>query len=84
MDLDKIRNMSDKDLKEFLSNIKSKNHCDKCGNIIDKKDRKVINVTVYDRYSGQKSKKLCCLCDNCYSDMLDHLSVCDVDWGDED
>lgn len=55
--------------------------CVRCGDVVGYADRKTINVSVYGR-KGQKSKKLCTLCNNCYSDLLDYLGVCDVDFGE--
>ena len=52
--------------------------CVKCGSIVGYADRKTINVSVYGR-NGQKSKKLCTLCSDCYIDLLDYLGVPDVD-----
>lgn len=52
--------------------------CVRCGSIVGYADRKTINVSVYGR-KGQKSKKLCSLCNDCYSDLLDYLGICDID-----
>ena len=52
--------------------------CVKCGSIVGYADRKTITVSVYGR-KGQKSKKLCTICNECYSDLLDYLGICDVD-----
>jgi hypothetical protein len=56
--------------------------CVKCGAVVGYADRKTINVSIYGR-KGQKSKKLCTLCNECYSDLLDYLCVADVDWGED-
>ena len=52
--------------------------CVRCGSIVGYADRKTINVGIYDRHIGQRVKKLCTLCNNCYSDLLDYLGVPDV------
>lgn len=76
MDLDRIRNMNDKQLYTFINNISNNNGrvCCKCGKIIYKDNRitlsRNINVT---------NKKICCLCKNCYSDLLDYLGVNDIE-----
>lgn len=57
--------------------------CIKCGAIVGHADRKTISVGVYDRHVGQRVKKLCTLCNECYSDLLDYLGTSDVDFGDE-
>ena len=56
--------------------------CVKCGAIVGYADRKTINVGIYDRRIGQRVKKLCTLCNDCYSDLLDYLCVPDVDFGE--
>jgi hypothetical protein len=83
MDLDTIRNLDDEQLKKFINDLSQRNNvfCAKCGNVINHKTKFNINIGIYNRY-GQKVKKLCSLCDGCYSDLLDYLSVPDIDWGD--
>ena len=85
MNLDEIRNMNDNELRTFMTNLSQKNNifCSKCGNIISSKERKTINVGIYDNHTGQKVKKLCSLCNDCYIDLLDYLCVSDIDWGDK-
>lgn len=81
MNLDSIRNLNDDDLKKFINDLSQRNNmfCAKCGNIINYKNKYNINVGIYNK-NGQKQKKLCCLCKNCYSDLLDYLCVPDVEW----
>ena len=55
--------------------------CVRCGDIVGYADRKIINVSIYDRHIGQKTKKLCTLCNKCYVDLLDYLGIPDVDFG---
>lgn len=82
MDLDKIRNMNDTELRSFMNELSQRNNifCSKCGNIVSPRDRKNINIGIYDKNIGQKTRKLCSLCNDCYVDLLDYLSVCDIDW----
>lgn len=84
MNLDEIRNMNDEQLRTFMNNLSQSNNiiCAKCGNITDRKNRKTINVAIYDRHIGQKARKLCSICNACYSDLLDYLAVSDIDWSD--
>jgi hypothetical protein len=82
MNLNDIRKMNDKELKTFLSNMKNKNCCDKCGNVIDTKDKKIINIGTYDWSVGQKTRKLCSVCNECYINMLDYLGVSDIEWSE--
>lgn len=82
MNLEKIRNMNDNELKTFINEISQRNNifCTKCGNIISPQNRKNIIIGIYDKKLGQKTKKLCSLCSECYVDLLDYLSVSDIDW----
>lgn len=84
MNLDSIRNMNDYELRSFLNDISQRNNmfCSKCGSVINTKNRKTINVSIYDKSNGQKARKLCHLCNSCYVDMLDYLGVCDIEWED--
>ncbi len=81
-----LKNKSDKEKAEILERlIHTANFrtppCTRCGAIVGYADRKTINVSIYNR-QGQRSKKLCSLCNDCYSDLLDYLGVTDVKWGD--
>lgn len=84
MNLEEIRKMNDNELKSFLNGISSRNNifCSKCGNIVNTRERKNINIGIYDRHVGQKVRKLCSLCNDCYVDMLDYLAINDIDWDD--
>lgn len=57
--------------------------CTRCGAIVGYADRRTINVGIYDRHIGQRVKKLCTLCNGCYSDLLDYLAVPDVNFESE-
>lgn len=83
MNLDKIRNMSDEELKSFMNELSQRNNifCSKCGNVVSSKDRKNINIGINDR-GYQKARKLCSLCNSCYVDLLDYLGISDIDWSD--
>ena len=76
MKIENIRQMSDKELYSYLNRISNQNGriCCKCGAIVFKNDRvtlmRNINVT---------SKKICCLCKDCYSDLLDYLGINDIE-----
>lgn len=54
--------------------------CVRCGSIAGYADRRTINVGIYDRHIGQRVKKLCTLCEDCYIELLDYLGVPDVDF----
>lgn len=82
MNLERIRNMNDKELRNFMNEISHRNNifCSKCGNIINHKNKKNISVGIYDKKLGQKTKKLCSLCNDCYVELLDYLAISDVEW----
>ena len=75
MDLDKIRKMSDDDLKKWLKQLskRTSTECVKCGKDINYVV-KIENLKTY------QTKKLCGLCESCYQDFLESLDVFDVPW----
>lgn len=80
MDLDKIRNMSDEELRKFLNKRIQKKEwqvCVKCGKDTYSKNERV-GLYVYKGCYVQ-NYKLCNLCLYCYSDLLDYLGVNDID-----
>lgn len=78
MNIRDIKNMSDRELLTFVNELSNRNgcFCAKCGDKTTTKDRKTVNVAVYDR-GYQRQKKLCNLCLACYSDLLDYLGCVD-------
>ena len=74
-DYNKIRNMTDEDLKIFLEGVKGRNVniCTRCG----KTAKKVVKI--YNKESIQM-KSLCGLCNECYSSLLEHLELFDFVW----
>lgn len=82
MNLDEIRNMSDNELRGFINDLSQRNNifCSKCGNVVKSRERKTINVGIYDSSAGQKVRKLCSLCNECYIDLLDYLGISDIEW----
>lgn len=76
MDLNKIRNMSDEDLELYLKSLSNRktNSCFKCG-----KTNANYTVNILNKKKAQQ-KKLCSLCNDCYSDLLDDLSISDILW----
>ena len=75
MNVNDIRNMSDEQLRKFLNTISQKNsqRCCKCGVVPTRKNKIGIYVFKFE------NKKLCNLCKDCYTELLDYLGVCDVD-----
>ena len=84
MNIRDIRKMSDKQLLTYMNELSNRNgcFCAKCGEQTFTINRKTINVSVYER-GYQKQKKLCNLCLNCYSDLLDYLGCMDPTKGEE-
>ena len=76
MNLNDIRNLNDKDLNKFLNSISNNKGrvCCKCGKIIFKNERITLmkNIDI-------STKKLCCICSNCYINLLDYLGLSDVE-----
>lgn len=76
MKLQNIREMNDRELYTFINNISNKNGriCCKCGKIVYRENRITIlrNIDV-------ATKKICCLCKECYVDLLDWLGVNDCE-----
>lgn len=83
MDFDAIRSLDDEQLRKFINDLSQRNNvfCAKCGAVINHKNKFNINIGIYNNL-GQKVKKLCSLCSDCYTDLLDYLSVPDIEWGD--
>ena len=74
MKIDNIRKMSDKELYTFINSISNQNGriCCKCGTIVYKEKRVTLSRTI-----GVAPKKICCLCKDCYSELLDWLGIND-------
>lgn len=81
MNLEKIRNMSDEDLTRFINGVSQRSSiiCSKCGGVMNSKDRKCLMISINDK-GMQKSKKLCNLCSECYTDLLDYIGISDIKW----
>lgn len=75
MNLNDIRNMSDKELNSFLSKVQKDERrvCAKCTEFIVNKR----TITVRKDYT---TRTLCVLCENCYTDLLEFLQINDIDW----
>ena len=76
MKLQNIREMNDRELYTFINNISNNNGriCCKCGKIVYRENR----ITIL-RDVDVTTKKICCLCKECYADLLDWLGVNDCD-----
>ena len=76
MKLDNIREMSDRELYTFINNISNQNGriCCKCGKIVYREQRVTLSRNI-----DVASKKICCLCKDCYSELLDWLGINDVE-----
>ena len=78
MDLKKIRTMNDSELEYYLKGLASKRttECIKCGKI-----NANYTMNIQSKRKMQQ-KKLCNLCEACYTDLLDYLGTCDIIWED--
>ena len=76
MNVQYIRDMSDKELYSFVNRISNQNGriCCKCGKIVFKNDRVTLSRNV-----DVTTKKICCLCSDCYTELLDWLGVNDCE-----
>ena len=76
MKLQNIREMNDRELYTFINNISNNNGgiCCKCGKIVYRENRITISRNV-----DVATKKICCLCKECYADLLDWLGVNDCE-----
>lgn len=76
MKIENIRNMSDKELYSFINSVSNNNGrvCCKCGRIVYKEQRITLSRNV-----DVTTKKICCLCKDCYSDLLDYLGINDCE-----
>ena len=75
MNIEVIKNMSDEELRKFLNALSQKNNqiCCKCGAVPTRKDRIGLYVFKFE------NRKLCNLCKDCYTELLDYLGICDVE-----
>ena len=76
MKLQNIREMNDRELYTFINNISNNNGriCCKRGKIVYRENRITISRNV-----DVATKKICCLCKECYADLLDWLGVNDCE-----
>ena len=76
MNFEDIKNMDKKEFEQFIFKIQSTNQkfCVRCGNFT--LDRITVSVAKDRSYSP---RKLCNLCSNCYADMLEYLSISDIE-----
>ncbi len=75
MNFEEIKKMDKKEFEQFVFKIQSSNQkfCVRCGNFT--LDRITISVAK----EGNSPRKLCNMCNNCYADMLDYLSISDIE-----
>ncbi len=75
MNYDKIRSMNDNELQAFLQsfNKRDSHTCLKCG----KQAKKVLKI---ENKESVQTKTLCGLCNECYTDLLEHLGTYDLGW----
>ena len=74
--LNKLRGMSDEELTNYLKNLSGRagSNCVKCG-----KPNANYTMNIQNKKKSQQ-KKLCNLCEACYTDLLEYLGTCDIIW----
>ena len=75
MDLNRIRNLNDEELTNYLKLLSNRNNsncivCSKTG---------TYTVNIQNKKKAQQ-KKLCSLCSNCYKELLNYLKTEDILW----
>lgn len=77
MKISELKKLEDKEFIKAISEItrNKSQFCLKCGKVITINDRRTISVSK----DNIKVRKLCTLCEECYTDMLDNLGIADVD-----
>lgn len=77
MNLCELKKLEDREFIEYISRMQrtKSTFCLKCGNVVTRDNRRTISVSK----DNIKVKKLCTLCESCYSDMIDYLSIADVE-----
>ena len=75
MNFKDIKNMNKKEFEQFMFNVQSSNKkfCVRCGNFT--LDRITISVAK----DGKSPRKLCNICKECYTSMLDYLGISDIE-----
>lgn len=75
MNFEDIKKMNKKDFEQFIFKIQSNSQkfCVRCGNFT------LDRITVSVSKNGKGLRKLCNMCNNCYSDMLDYLGIGDIE-----
>lgn len=76
MDLNKIRNMNDDELRKYLTNLSNRD-LHKCS-ICDKSADKIIKI---ENKRTCQTKSICGLCNSDYSSLLEFLCTTDPNWG---
>lgn len=77
MDLQKIRNMNDEELRNYLCQLSNRNlkKCSTCGE----------DATMVLKVENKKTcqiKKLCGICDECYKKLVKQLNTTEIEWND--
>jgi hypothetical protein len=74
--LNKLREMTDEELTNYLKLISGRagTNCVKCG-----RPNSNYTINIQNKKKSQQ-KKLCSLCESCYTDLLDYLGTCEIIW----
>lgn len=77
INLNKIREMSDENLLNYISYLKSKK-----GNICSKCYKPDAEYTIFIKQNMEfpSNRKLCCICSDCYNKMVEDLDTEPIEW----
>lgn len=77
INLEKIRNMSDENLLNYLSYLQNKN-ISTCAMCYEPNGLYTVHIKKNDKYPSMR--KACCLCEDCYLKLMDYLGVPPIEW----
>lgn len=77
IDLEKIRNMSDESLKNYLIYLQNKN-VSTCAKCYQPNAEYVVLIRQTGKYVS--TRKACCLCENCYVKLMNYLELPLIEW----
>lgn len=77
VNLEKIRKMSDEDLKKYIDYLQNK-----AGQVCSKCYSTDVKYFVYIKQNNQfpSMRKACAICENCYNELMDYLEVKPIEW----
>lgn len=78
VDLEKVRNMNDEELNNYLTYLRKENKqaCARCY-------APISGYEIFVRHNKKgylSTRKLCSICENCYNEMINFLNVEPINW----